>query len=106
MYKHVVVLDLEGLSAGVLRRENRELLGRAARQLQRCYPESMHRILLVNPPRLFATGWKLLQPLIDSISYEKIVIVGTAKDEKSRAVLLEAGVDAAYLERAAPHAPC
>lgn len=97
IYKHIFVLDLRGLSAGVLRRENRELLFRVARQLQASYPESMLRVFVVNSPMLFSVGWKLLQPGIDPVSWAKFKVVGSIQEESVRQALVDAGVDASFL---------
>ena len=102
VYKHVYVIDLAGLSAGVLRRENRELLRRVTGELQRRYPDSLHTLYLVNAPRLFLVGWRLLQPLMDPVSWSKCVVLGSVKgDPHTRQRLLDAGVDPAFLAREA-----
>lgn len=96
VYKHVWIVDLTGLSVGSLRRENRELLARAARSLNETYPESMLKVYVVNAPRLFSVGWRLLYPLLDPVSAAKFSIMGPL-DEGCRAALAEAGVDADFL---------
>ena len=99
VYKHVFVVDLAGLSMGVLRRENREMLVRVAHTLQHSYPESMHRVLIVNSPRLFSVCWSMLRPLIDPVSAAKFAVLGSHHDETVRQTLLEAGVDADFLDQ-------
>ena len=52
VYKHVFVLDLSGIALGLFRRENRDLMSRAAERLQAAYPESLETALIVNPPQV------------------------------------------------------
>lgn len=70
-------------------------------QLHRYYPDTLHKLYLVNVPRLFSVGWKMLQPALDPITWAKITVLGTLHDDVVRRKLLELGVDEAFLERQA-----
>ena len=74
-------------------------------QLQRCYQDSLLKLYVVNTPRLFAVGWKLLQPLFDPVTWSKLEVLGSvADDAAARRKLLEVGVDDSFLEREAARA--
>ena len=101
VYKHVYVIDLSGLSLGMLRGGNRNLIKNCLGKVSQYYPETMLKMFLVNTPRLFPAIWKIVSPMIDPVSAAKISILGhlsTDPNQPARLELLEAGVDPGFLD--------
>jgi len=59
------------------------------------FPEGAYKVLVVNAPRVFASAWSLIAPLLPKRSRDKVSIL-SAKD--SPAALLEC-IDASQLPR-------
>ena len=53
VYKHVIVLDMDGFGWGHFGAEFREALG----LIQKMYPEVMHRTFVINTPMMFRAIW-------------------------------------------------
>ena len=50
-----------------------------------CYPETVHRLLLVNTPAVFPMAFRLLRPWMDPETAEKVqVLSGSASVQKAR----------------------
>lgn len=81
----LVVVDMRGVGFNLLR--NLELTKYAATAGSANFPEGTHRVLLVNAPRLVATLWGLVSPLLPESTRNKVSILGEAA---SRAALAEA----------------
>ena len=99
VYKHVYVVDLSELSMmRVLQRSNRELISHTLGAVSSFYPETMLKMFLVNAPRVFPHIWRVVQPMIDPVSAAKINILGPLDgDDAAQQLLLDAGVDRAFL---------
>ncbi|KAG2026227.1 hypothetical protein GB937_001734 [Aspergillus fischeri] len=46
--------------------------------LATCYPETIDRVFLCNPPSYFAKIWSMMKKFIDPVTAEKIVMLGSA----------------------------
>ena len=102
-YYHTTVVDLKGLGLGHVRRENREIIKAAFKFSSVCYPESVHRIYLINAPAVFQIAWRGVQKWVDPITAKKIQVLG--KDYEAKFKELLPGVDVPESSRweADPH---
>lgn len=86
--KFVMVFDLTGI--GMLSHLNRTALA-VMRTLSKVgatyYPETLHRIFLINAPRFFRGAWATIRPMINPQTRSKIAIVGSG-DAASDALLV------------------
>lgn len=71
----VSVVDLKGLGmAHLLHAPFMRSLRALFLLSQRHYPETLHRVLVVNAGRLFRLGWAMLRPVLDPTTQAKVVI--------------------------------
>lgn len=74
IYKHCYVLDIGGLSTKHYKiKDNIKAIFHVA---QYYYPETLHKMFLINSPLLFRAVWKMVSPMIHPITKEKIKVVG------------------------------
>jgi len=75
--KFVMVFDLKGL--GMLSHLNRTALA-VVRTMSKVgatyYPETLHKMFLINAPRFFIGAWSTIRPMINSQTKAKIIITG------------------------------
>jgi len=70
----VVLFDLSGFSARWVFQSNvRAMIRKLIYVAQAQYPERLHKALLVNAPYGFETAWRLIKPLLDEKTAEKIL---------------------------------
>lgn len=78
--KAVGIIDLKGLG---WRNLDAQALKACFFVLNQCYPERMHRIYMLDAPRIFDGLWRVVSPFIDANSREKIRFVsGPTAQEK------------------------
>lgn len=79
--KFVCIADMKGYGYS-----NSDIRGYLAALtiLQDCYPERLGKLFVIHVPYLFMTAWKVVQPLIDDKTRNKIVFV---EDKKLRSTL-------------------
>lgn len=72
MYKHIVIIDLEGFGT-------RHLGGNATTPLksmvhidQHFYPESLYKMIICNAPFVFRMGWAIVKPMLHPLTRERI----------------------------------
>ena len=51
------------------------------------YPERLQKLFIVNTPGLFARAWGIIKPWLDKGTLEKIVILGSGKEDITKALL-------------------
>lgn len=73
-YYHSTVIDLHGLNTSFLRKENRSFIKRTFQFSSKCYPETVHRIYIINCPAAFPMFWKILRPWLDPETSIKIQV--------------------------------
>lgn len=73
--KLVTIVDLTGLNAGVINTTTLEVLRRIAEIDQQYYPESAHKLYIINVPWIFKAAWAFLRPLINARARGKIEIL-------------------------------
>jgi len=79
-YKHTLIVDLTGLSMGMLAGSKRTVLQKILSLGSTYYPETMWQIYLINSPMIFRAVWAILKPWLHPITVNKIQIIGTAKE--------------------------
>mmetsp|Transcript_36820 Transcript_36820/g.87137 ORF Transcript_36820/g.87137 Transcript_36820/m.87137 type:complete len:348 (-) Transcript_36820:115-1158(-) len=79
-YKHTLLVDLSGMSMGMLRGQKRALLKHIFDIGSTYYPETMWKIYLVNAPMVFRAIWTIIKPWLHPLTVNKIQIVGNNKE--------------------------
>jgi len=87
----VTIVDLSGLSLSLLNSTTIEFLQRIAKIDQEYYPDSAHKLYIVNVPWLFKAVWKILRPLLGARGRAKIEIL---RGNFGPILMDEIGVDA------------
>jgi len=72
MYKHLVILDLDGLGYAHMGNQFYEPMKRFVNIDQYYYPETLHKMVIVNAPWIFKMAWKIVKPWIHPITRERI----------------------------------
>jgi hypothetical protein len=88
VYKHTVVIDLEGM--GLKHMWDRTAMSKLVEVDSTKYPETLHKMLLINPPFLFKAIYAIFGGLLDETTKSRIHVL------KSPAELLE-HIDASQL---------
>lgn len=74
----MTILDLDGISMSfLLSGKNQELLKRVISLDQDNYPECLHKMFVVNAPRMFTMAYSVIKGFIDPVTREKIQIFGS-----------------------------
>lgn len=88
LYKFVVVLDMDGLSLTHLSRPFIHLVKTYISAFSNFYPESLHKLYMINVPRIFAATWALIKPMLHPLTAAKINIFAAmryAEEVRARA---------------------
>ena len=86
--KFIRVYDVSGMGLTDVADKEGMTIGQAMMQvLEQHYPERMHKALVVNAPRWFSAVWKVVAPLLDPSTAQKIQIFSNRQD--ALAALLE-----------------
>lgn len=72
MYKHVVVIDLEGFGTKHLGKGTTTPLKTMVHIDQHYYPESLYKMIIVNAPFVFRMGWAIVKPLLHPLTRDRI----------------------------------
>lgn len=79
IYKHIYILNLDGITRQHLSPSSLSLVQPLFDMGQVYYPESLHRMYIINAPFYFRGIWAVISPWIDAETREKIHIIGTVK---------------------------
>jgi len=83
----VTLVDVEGLNTSILSTTAIEFLRRIAKIDQEMYPESSHRLYIVNVPWLFKAVWKIIRPWLNARGRDKVHIIrGDPKECLTKAI--------------------
>ena len=74
--QRVVLFDMEGMSRHHLDRRGLAILKQFIEIDQRHYPETLHKLYIVNAPRLLWVGYKIVEPWLDPATAAKVEILG------------------------------
>jgi hypothetical protein len=87
----VRIYDLKGISLFDLADKQAIALGQQMMDLlEKYYPERMAMAFVVNTPSFFATAWKMVKPMLDPRTAQKIqVLSGTAHTYSALSVIME-----------------
>eukprot|EP00461_Guttulinopsis_vulgaris_P000090 UN00090 len=78
IYKHIVVLDLQGF--GMSHIYDRTQLEKMAQLDSTKYPETLHKMLIINPPWLFKAIYAIGAMFLDDTTKSRIHVVKDPKD--------------------------
>lgn len=81
----VVIVDCSGLSLSV--RKSIAVFRAIAAQAADNYPDSVHRLLVVNAPRIFASLFGLVKGFIDPNTRAKVQVIGVGSLHKLHAIV-------------------
>ena len=86
VHQVTVILDCAGLGMGTLHQHAMRCLKAAAENDQKYYPESLHKLYVVNCPKLISYAWNIVKPWLDERTQKKIFFY---KHHETKAKLLE-----------------
>ena len=84
-----VIIDAAGWHIGLFDSYGFKFLKRTAETDEMHYPELLHRMIIVNAPRMLAAAWRVIRTWLDATTREKIHILSERDPEGTRAKLLE-----------------
>ena len=76
LYKHVVVVDLEGFGFRHMGQDVMGMLRKFAAVDGHMYPEGLERCYVVNAPWVFSTAWSLIKKFLHPLTQKRFVILG------------------------------
>jgi hypothetical protein len=86
VHQVTVILDCAGLGMSTLYQHAMRCLKAAAENDQNFYPESLHKLYVVNCPKIISSAWGIVKPWLDERTQKKIFFY---KDHETKAKLLE-----------------
>ncbi len=86
VHQVTVILDCAGLGISTLYQHAMRCLKAAAENDQKFYPESLHKLYVVNCPKIISYAWNMVKPWLDERTQKKIFFY---KDHETKAKLLE-----------------
>jgi hypothetical protein len=86
VHQVTVILDCAGLGMSTLYQHAMRCLKAAAENDQKYYPESLHKLYVVNCPKIISYAWNIVKPWLDERTQKKIFFY---KDHETKAKLLE-----------------
>ena len=96
MGKSVTVLDMGGLQLSTFDADCRKQVATVAAISSDNFPESLHKMFIVNAPKIFRVVWAVVRTFLDKRTRDKIAILG-GRDEYLPHLLEE--IDAQNLPR-------
>lgn len=85
--KHIVIEDLGGLGWSHLSSATTDLAKSIIQLDESHFPESMHKMFIINTPWIFNTVWKIIKPIVSERTVAKIEICGSDYLDKLREVM-------------------
>jgi hypothetical protein len=79
----VVVIDAEGWNLSLANRKTMEYIRGMTVADQARYPERLGVLLVINAPRVISILWRMISPLLDSVTKSKIKIISASDDWQS-----------------------
>lgn len=74
LYKHIAILDLDGVGMSMLGGKYRGTLQHMIHIDQHYFPESLHRMVIVNAPFMFKMMWAIVRPFLHPLTQARIVM--------------------------------
>ncbi|KAJ3054770.1 cytosolic factor, phosphatidylinositol/phosphatidylcholine transfer protein [Rhizophlyctis rosea] len=85
--KHYVIFDCTGLGFHQFSMTGIQLLRAISTHDSLYYPERLQKLFIVNTPGLFARAWGIIKPWLDKGTLEKIVILGSSREDVTKSLL-------------------
>ena len=82
----MTIVDLRGLSLSLVKKDNRAFIKSAMGFSAACYPETVHKIFIVNSPTFFSMIWKVVRPWVDPVTADKLQVMGVHSESKLHAL--------------------
>lgn len=83
-FECLCVLDLEHLTSSQLNSRTLHIIKVQAFVDSLCFPETMHKMLLVNAPSFFSLSWSLIKGWLDARTASKIEVISSRKSWEAR----------------------
>jgi len=77
------IIDLEGLTIGMLSRANLNLLQNLIKNAQAFYPEVLVRASVIRAPRVFGMAWKLIKGQLSERTTRRVLVKSGAGSERA-----------------------
>ena len=78
-YKHIHILDLQGLSFGHFSAGVRRVVKQVVIEMGNLYPDTVYKLFFVKAPFAFRAIWKMTTPFVHQVTLDKVHIVGRGK---------------------------
>lgn len=82
IYGTTKIMDLDGLSSKHMHRGGINYLRHILKISQDFYPEMLHRLIIINAPRIFPLIYGLIKPLLNERTLSKLIILGSNYKEE------------------------
>jgi len=79
----VSVLDLAGLTVAALSSRTLDIIKKQSYIDSLCFPETMHKTIIVNAPKFFSMTWSIIKGWLDARTVSKIELFTSIKAAKS-----------------------
>lgn len=79
-YKHIMIVDLTGVSMSMLMGEKKRLIQRVFSLGSSYFPESMWQIYCINSPAVFRAIWAIIKQFLHPVTVNKVQIIGSYKE--------------------------
>ena len=84
VYKHICVIDLEGVTMSLFTGDVKSFLTEFVKLLTHRYTDSLHLMYLVNTPVVFRVMWAMLMPLLSTTTKSKIFMFGVGPNQSKK----------------------
>ena len=84
VYKHVVIIDLGGISLSFATGEVKKFMTELVKLFAHRYTDSLHAMYFVNTPVVFRVMWSVLQPLLSKTTKSKIFMFGVGPNQSKK----------------------
>jgi len=76
-YKHITLFDLQGLGFGHTDKKFIHLVRLMNKYFSSFYPETVHKIVVINAPTAFTVIYNVLKSFLHPITVSKVLVVGS-----------------------------
>lgn len=94
LVQSTAIYDMEGLSMGhITHKQNVEVSIEGTQIFDANYPELMKRLFIINAPWIVSVGYRILRPLVNEKTANKVIIYSHDQEEWKKALLEEIDAD-------------
>jgi len=80
-YETVVIMDLDHLTSSQVSKRALDIIRVQSEVDSLCFPETLHRLVIVNAPSFFTMTWRIIKNWVDERTANKVTIFGTNRSK-------------------------